>query len=47
MDFDIANFGNKKEKKAIVLFLHDSTGELFVALPMLRYLKKYSLVSNK
>ena len=40
MSFEIANLRNKIEKKAIVLFLHDSTGELFVALPMLWYLKK-------
>ena len=32
---------NNKEKKVLLLFLHNSTGELFVALPMIWFLKKY------
>lgn len=32
---------NKGEKKILILFLHDSTGELFVALPIIWFLKKY------
>ena len=32
---------NKKEKKVLILFLHDSSGELFVALPIIWFLKKY------
>jgi hypothetical protein len=32
---------NKDEKKILILFLHDSTGELFVALPIIWFLKKY------
>lgn len=38
----MANFlcKNKKEKKVLILFLHDSTGELFVTLPFFWFLKK-------
>lgn len=32
---------NKGKKKILILFLHDSTGELFVALPIIWFLKKY------
>jgi len=38
---NFANFNKEsKEKKILVLFLHDSTGELFVNLPILWYLKR-------
>tara|TARA_Y100000385_G_C13100662_1_gene644344 strand:+ start:3008 stop:4300 length:1293 start_codon:yes stop_codon:yes gene_type:complete len=33
-------YKNKKNKKVLILFLHDSTGELFVTLPFFWFLKK-------
>jgi hypothetical protein len=34
------NKESKKEKRVLILFLHDSIGELYVALPILWFLKK-------
>ena len=32
---------NIKERKVVILFLHDSVGELFVTLPIFWFLKNY------